>query len=117
MLERFTFRDVDSAYASFLKHSGLQECVILQTCNRVELFGCTSTTNLEKIKKTWASVAGLEEHAFKDNLEISKGTDAYAHLLKLTSGLDSQFGSRRPISCPPARRYAISSMRHTGAWM
>ena len=89
MLERFTFRDVDSAYASFLKHSGLQECVILQTCNRVELFGCTDTTNLEKIKKTWASVAGLEEHAFKDNLEISKGTDAYAHLLKLTSGLDS----------------------------
>ncbi len=89
MLERFAFRDVDSAYASFLKHSGLQECVILQTCNRVELFGCTDTTDLEKIKKTWASVAGLEEHAFKDNLEISKGTDAYAHLLKLTSGLDS----------------------------
>ncbi len=89
MLERFAFRDVDSAYASFLKHSGLQECVILQTCNRVELFGCTDITNLEKIKKTWASVAGLEEHAFKDNLEISKGTDAYAHLLKLTSGLDS----------------------------
>lgn len=89
MLERFTFRDVDSAYESFLKHSGLQECVILQTCNRVELFGCTATTDLEKIKKTWASVAGLEENAFKDNLEISKGTDAYAHLLKLTSGLDS----------------------------
>ena len=89
MLERFTFRDVDSAYESFLKHSGLQECVILQTCNRVELFGCTSATDLEKIKKTWASIAGLEENAFKDNLEISKGTDAYAHLLKLTSGLDS----------------------------
>jgi glutamyl-tRNA reductase len=89
MLERFTFRDVDSAYESFLKHSGLQECVILQTCNRVELFGCTSVTDLEKIKKTWASVAGLEEHAFKDNLEISKGTDVYTHLLKLTSGLDS----------------------------
>ncbi len=89
MLERFTFRDVDSAYESFLRHSGLQECVILQTCNRVELFGCTVTTDLEKIKKTWASVAGLEENAFKDNLEISKGTEAYAHLLRLTSGLDS----------------------------
>ncbi len=89
MLERFTFPDLDSAYTSFLQHSGLQECVILQTCNRVELFGCTSTADLEKIKKTWASVAGLEENAFRDNLEISQGTDAYAHLLKLTSGLDS----------------------------
>jgi glutamyl-tRNA reductase len=89
MLEKFTFPDLDSAYTSFLKHSGLQECVILQTCNRVELFGCTDAADLEKIKKTWASVAGLEENAFRDNLEVSQGTDAYAHLLKLTSGLDS----------------------------
>src|SRR5574340_1747487 len=89
MLERFTFRDVDSAYESFMKHSGLQECVILQTCNRVELFGCGNGTDIEKIKKTWASVAGLEENAFKENLEVSQGTEAYEHLLKLTSGLDS----------------------------
>jgi glutamyl-tRNA reductase len=89
MLERFTFPDLDSAYNSFLKHPGLEECVILQTCNRVGLFGCTNTTDLEKIKKTWASVAGLEENAFNDNLEISQGSDAYSHLLRLTSGLDS----------------------------
>ena len=89
MLERFTFRDVDSAYSSFLEHSGLQECVILQTCNRVELFGVGNAKDIERIKKTWASVAGLEENAFKENLEISEGTDAFKHLLKLTSGLDS----------------------------
>jgi glutamyl-tRNA reductase len=89
MLERFTFRDIDSAYESFRKHSGLQECVILQTCNRVELFGCGDDTDIERIKKTWASVAGLEANAFKENLEISQGTEAYQHILKLTSGLDS----------------------------
>ncbi len=89
MLERFTFRDLDSAYESFLKHSGLQECVLLQTCNRVELFGFGNNEDLEKIKRTWASVSGLEENAFKGNLEVSHGTEAYQHLLKLTSGLDS----------------------------
>src|SRR3989440_3530820 len=89
MLERFTFRDVTSAYSSFLEHSGLQECVILQTCNRVELFGIGNAKNIERIKKTWASVAGLEENTFKENLEISEGTEAFEHLLKLTSGLDS----------------------------
>ena len=89
MLERFALRDLDSAYQSFLKHSGLQECVILQTCNRVEIFGCGGTADIERIKKTWASVAGLEENAFKENLEISQGTEAFEHLLKLTSGLDS----------------------------
>ena len=89
MLERFIFRDVNSAYSSFLEHSGLQECVILQTCNRVELFGIGNAKNIERIKKTWASVAGLEENTFKENLEISEGTDVFEHLLKLTSGLDS----------------------------
>jgi glutamyl-tRNA reductase len=89
MLERFTFRDVDSAYSSFLEYSGLQECVILQTCNRVELFGVGNKKDIERIKKTWASVAGLEENTFKENLEISEGIDVFEHLLKLTSGLDS----------------------------
>jgi len=89
MLERFTFRDMDSAYSSFLEYSGLQECVILQTCNRVELFGVGNSKDIERIKKTWASVAGLEENTFKENLEISEGTEVFEHLLKLTSGLDS----------------------------
>ncbi len=89
MLERFTFGNLDSAYDSFLKYSGLQECVLLQTCNRVELFGFGSNEDIEKIKKTWASVSGLEENVFKENLEISQGSEAYHHLLKLTSGLDS----------------------------
>ena len=88
MLERFTFRDLHSAYSSFLEHSGLKECVILQTCNRVEIFGA-GTHDLEKIKRTWASIAGLEENAFIENLEISQGKEAFEHLLKLTAGLDS----------------------------
>jgi len=68
VLERFTFRDLENAYSQFKEHSGLEECVILQTCNRVEIFGCGQDCNLEKIKKTWASLSGLEESAFKENL-------------------------------------------------
>ena len=89
MLERFTFRDMNSAYSAFLEHSGLRECVILQTCNRVEIFGAGNNHDIDRIKKTWASIAGLEENAFKENLEVSKGHEAYEHLLKLTAGLDS----------------------------
>ncbi|MEM3172651.1 MAG: glutamyl-tRNA reductase, partial [Candidatus Nitrosotenuis sp.] len=39
--------------------------------------------------KTWASLAGLEEGAFKENFEISEDVEVYDHLLRLTSGLDS----------------------------
>lgn len=89
VLERFTFKDVNSAYSSFKKHSGLKECVIVQTCNRVELFGSGEPKDVDRIKKTWASETGLEESAFTENLEISQGSQVYEHLLKLTSGLDS----------------------------
>jgi glutamyl-tRNA reductase len=89
VLEKFTFKDIESAYESFKKHSGLKEFVILQTCNRVEIFGSTDNPNLEKIKKTWASLAGLESMAFKENFEISEDVEVFEHLLKLTSGLDS----------------------------
>ncbi len=89
VLEKFTFKDMDSAYESFRKHSGLKEFVILQTCNRVEIFGSTDKLSIEKIKKTWASLAGLEELAFKENFEISENVEVFEHLLKLTSGLDS----------------------------
>ncbi len=89
VLERFTFKDIDNAYSRFKEHAGLSEFVILQTCNRVELFGAAKNFDIEKIKKTWASLSGLEENAFKENLELSENTEVFDHLLKLTSGLDS----------------------------
>jgi len=89
ILERFTFRDMASAYSKFREHSGLEECVIVQTCNRIEIFGASNNCDINKIKKTWASLAGLEEGAFNDHFEMSENTEAYEHLLKLTSGLDS----------------------------
>jgi len=89
ILEKFTIRDVENAYEQFKKHSGLDECVIIQTCNRIELFGKSKTYDLDKIKKTWASLTGLEEEVFNENLEFVENQEALHHLLKLTSGLDS----------------------------
>lgn len=89
ILERFTIRDLESAYTQFKEHSGLDECVIIQTCNRIELFGKAKNYDANKIKKTWASLTGLEEEAFKENVEFVENREALHHLLKLTSGLDS----------------------------
>ena len=89
ILEQFTIKDVENAYEQFKKHSGLDECVIIQTCNRIELFGKSKANDLEKIKKTWATITGLEEESFNENIEFVENHDALHHLLKLTSGLDS----------------------------
>jgi len=89
ILEQFTIKDINDAYDKFKKESGLDECVIIQTCNRIELFGKSKSTETEKIKKTWASLAGLEEESFDENVEFVENQEALHHLLKLTSGLDS----------------------------
>ena len=89
ILEKFTIKDIDTAYQQFKEHSELDECVIIQTCNRIELFGKSKTDNIDKIKKTWASIAGLDEETFEENIEFVENHDALHHLLKLTSGLDS----------------------------
>jgi len=89
ILEKFTIKDMDNAYEQFKIHSGLDECVIIQTCNRIELFGKSQTYDQEKIKKTWASLTGLDEEIFNENMEFVENQEAIHHLLKLTSGLDS----------------------------
>ncbi len=89
ILEKFTFKNVDSALDRFKKESGFDECVIVQTCNRVEVFGSASDYKVEEIKKTWASLSGLQEKALDENLELIEDEHVYSHLLKLSSGLDS----------------------------
>ncbi len=89
ILEQFTIKDMKNAYEKFKNDSGLDECVIIQTCNRIELFGKSKTYDSERIKKTWATITGLQEESFDDNIEFVENHDALHHLLKLTSGLDS----------------------------
>jgi len=88
MLEKFTFKDPESAYRSFNK-DGVKECVILQTCNRVEVFAAIEDDNYGNIVESWARSTGLTNDDFKDTLEVSAGKDVISHMLKLASGLDS----------------------------
>ena len=89
VLEKFAFKDMPNACLAFKKNSSVSECVIIQTCNRIELFATSDNHNVDEIKRTWASLTGLEDNAFRDTLEVCENKDAYEHLLKLTSGLES----------------------------
>ena len=89
ILEQFTIKDIDNAYLKFKENSELDECVIIQTCNRIELFGKSKSKDVNKIKKTWSDITGLQVETFHENLEYAENQEALHHLLKLTSGLDS----------------------------
>ncbi|MCY1153912.1 MAG: hemA, partial [Nitrososphaera sp.] len=88
LLEKFTFKDVDKAHKVFLEGAGFDECVILQTCNRVEIFGAAKDADEDKLLDEWVSAAGLSEKDL-DSIEINRGKDAVVHLMRLASGLES----------------------------
>ena len=113
VLERFAFADARSAMSEFRARSGLDECVIVQTCNRVELYGAAEAPDEGRIRSTWASLSGLPESDFAGNLEFGGGRDVLEHLLRLTSGLDSMIVGEEQILGQV--RDAIAAARAAGA--
>ena len=114
-LSKFTFKDVGAACEEFKKIPGVDECVIIQTASRVEIFTVSNVETsdspdarraegkalvLNKIKDTWVSLSSLEQidiDHFDQTLELYKGDDVYLHLLRLASGLDSVVVGKKEI--------------------
>ncbi len=88
-LEKFTFKDIDVAYRMFLTSvEDIRECIILQTCNRVEIFLAVDKIEVEKIFEIWRNITKIRDLSFKP-AEIDQDKGAIEHLLRLTSGLES----------------------------
>ena len=106
-LARFAFKDVNVATDAFKKIPGVDECIIIQTSSRVEIF---TVSNLEsddstdarrpegkgliinQMKETWQNNSSIEQidiDHFDQTLEVFKDDDVYLHLLRLACGLDS----------------------------
>lgn len=89
ILEKFAFKDIFNAHQRLLNSSELQECIILQTCNRVEIYGVGINPNYDNIINAWSSLINLPADQVKNNVIVNNGEEALKHLVKLTSGLDS----------------------------
>lgn len=88
-LERFAFADLNIAHRKLIEIAELKECIIIQTCNRVEVFAASRDPDPHRLIEGWANVAGLSYNEVSENIEICNGNDVILHLLKLSSGLDS----------------------------
>jgi len=114
-LSKFIFKDVNAACAEFKKIPGVEECIIIQTTSRVEIFTVGNietedspdarraegkTLVLNQIKDVWVSLSSLEQidiDHFDQTLEVYKGDDVYLNLLRLASGLDSVVVGKQEI--------------------
>ncbi|HEY6950262.1 MAG TPA: glutamyl-tRNA reductase [Nitrososphaeraceae archaeon] len=87
-LEKFTFKDIDIAHKMFLTSADIRECLILQTCNRVEIFLAVDKIEVENIFQIWRDITGIRDLSFRP-AEFDQDKGAIKHLLRLTSGLES----------------------------
>jgi glutamyl-tRNA reductase len=90
-MEAVAFKEKQTGLAELRELENVEECLILQTCNRIELFIVT-----EEAEKTVVAAKDYlakraqsnPEEAFKA-IETSINHDAFNHLLRVTSGLES----------------------------
>jgi glutamyl-tRNA reductase len=91
LLETVSFKDKTKAFADMRSLDGTQESVLIQTCNRIELY--LVSENGDKTVKS--AVEYLENRAPGQTAETCKAIeyavnhDALNHLLRVTSGLES----------------------------
>ena len=90
-MEAVAFKEKIKALAEIRSLENVEECLILQTCNRIELFIVTeaSEKTAELAKDYLAKRAGANAEEASKAIEISIDNDTFSHLLRVTSGLES----------------------------
>ena len=80
-----------ATYLTSLKQQdGVEQCLILSTCNRTEIYAVISEpSNLDAIIQWWQLFAKREDFNLKNYLIIRQDTLAVHHLMRLSCGLES----------------------------
>jgi glutamyl-tRNA reductase len=102
------------ALASMRAAEGVEEAVILSTCNRVELYVCARSAQGEApLKDLLANFHGLEAGRFENHLYTRQGTDAVAHLFRVAAGLDSMVLGEAQVTAQVKAAYELASAART----
>lgn len=93
MLESLSFPSGEEAARAFCEQGTLAECVLLQTCHRIEIYGVTADfargDAVDVILRSWSARAGVSFDVLRRVFELYDGREALAHLFSLAAGLES----------------------------
>lgn len=87
-LELFSSKEAKSLLHTFYSLPSVKECIILKTCNRVEIY--MATESLEKAKNEFNEITrGFVHSGLAENIKFLENINSLHHLMKVSSGLDS----------------------------
>lgn len=93
MLESLNFKNKEEAIKRCCSLESVREAVILQTCNRVEIYVATNENAsgdiVDSLVRFWSQEAGVSSDVIDKVVEVFYGSEALLHLLQLASGLES----------------------------
>jgi len=91
LMEAVAFKDKEKALAEIRSIENVEECLILQTCNRIEIYAVTEDgkNTLNLVKDYWVKRAMAHAEEASNAMETSMDNEAFNHLLRVTSGLES----------------------------
>ncbi len=91
LMEAVAFKEKEKALAEVRSLENVEECLILQTCNRIELFIITEVAKetVALVKDYLSKRAGANADQAYKAIEVSYDKDALDHLLRVTSGMES----------------------------
>lgn len=91
LMEAIAFKDKVDAIAEIRALENVEECLLLQTCNRIELFlvSAAGEKTLTVAKEYLARRAHMHYEEAIKAIETSINHETFRHLLRVTSGLES----------------------------
>jgi glutamyl-tRNA reductase len=114
LLDALNVRDLEGFYSDLHVIRGINESVVLQTCNRVEIFLETSEhPRDESILRSWALATKFRLAELQRLAEIKTGEEVVQHLVRLSSGLESMIVGEPQIL--GQIRESIATARHLKA--
>ncbi|PID82293.1 MAG: glutamyl-tRNA reductase [Clostridiales bacterium] len=92
--EKLSFTDDDqkkNALAYINELNGVEGCVVLSTCNRMEVYLHTKNEeyDIDQIESALCTLKDIDIDSIKKYLYFYQGIDVVQHLFRVTSGLDS----------------------------
>lgn len=94
--------------------NGLCEVVVLNTCNRVEIYGLAETPGaIARIEEDFCALQDFPREAFREIRQHATHRDAIQHLLEVASGLNSQMLGETEILGQVKDAYADAQARRT----
>ncbi len=120
-LEQITFSpdEIPAALSLLFCEDGIEECVIISTCNRMELYTvCQEGFSVQQdLRKFMQHVKPACKEENLDTFYYKEGTEAIEHLFSVCSGLDSLVIGENEISGQIKEAYAVASQHKTNGLM